>query len=143
MANKTSVEVREQGEPYAQQIQTRQHIFAADEPESVGGTDTGPTPYELLLGALGSCTTITVRMYANRKKWPLESVNVSLNIYKIHARDCEDCEQESGMVDIIEKQIVFQGDLTTEQRERLLDISQRCPVHKTLSGGTKIRSVLA
>ena len=108
--------------------------LVADEPESVGGTNTGPTPYDYLLTALGSCTAMTLRMYADKKNWPLETVTVRLKHRKVHARDCEQCEAEAGYVDHIERKIDMTGPVTDEQRTRLAEIADRCPVHKTLRG---------
>ncbi|NNF63321.1 MAG: OsmC family protein [Acidimicrobiia bacterium] len=108
--------------------------LTVDEPASVGGTNTGPTPYDYLLTALGSCTSITLRMYADRKQWPLDAVTVRLSHRKVHARDCAECESESGTVDRIERSILLEGDLDDDQRSRLLAIADRCPVHKSLHG---------
>lgn len=108
--------------------------LVADEPESVGGTNTGPTPYDYLLAALGSCTAMTLRMYADRKGWPLESATVRLKHRKVHARDCEQCETEAGYVDHIDRILEMTGPLEDEQRRRLGEIADRCPVHKTLHG---------
>ena len=114
------------------------HTLVADEPASVGGTDKGPTPYGFLLGALGSCTAMTLRMYANRKEWPLDSVTVHLSHGKIYADDCANCETASGKIDRIEREIEVQGDLTDTQREKLLEIADKCPVHRTLTSETVI-----
>ena len=122
------------------EITARQHRWVAD--EAVGpGHDQGPNPYELLLGALAACKVMTCHMYAARKGWPLEDVEVRLNTTKVYARDCEDCVSDpNAKVDLIETQIRFQGDLTEEQLERLTSISKRCPVHRTLTSETKIRT---
>ncbi len=114
----------------------------ADEPASVGGTNTGPTPYDYLLTSLGSCTAMTLRMYADRKGWPLESVTVKLTHTKVHARDCVECESEAGFADHIDREISLEGLLSREQRERLAEIADRCPVHKTLHGEVVVKSYL-
>lgn len=106
--------------------------IVADEPESVGGTNLGPTPYDLLTASLGACTSMTLRMYADRKEWPLEATTVHLKYRKVHARDCERCETEEGKIDHIEREITLEGDLDDDQRQRLLEIADRCPVHRTL-----------
>ena len=114
--------------------------LVADEPASVGGTNTGPTPYDYLLTALGSCTAMTLRMYADKKGWPLESVTVRLTHRKIHANDCAECESDAGYVD---REIELVGQLTPKQRERLGEIADRCPVHKTLLGEVVVKTDLA
>ena len=115
------------------------HIFIADEPVSGGGDDAGPKPYDYLLAGLAGCKIITVQMYAQRKGWPLTGVEVGLVHYKIPASECEDCESEpNAKVDIIQSEISFEGDLTEEQKQRLKEISERCPVHRTLTSETKI-----
>lgn len=114
----------------------------ADEPEKVGGTNLGPTPYDLLTASLGACTSMTLRMYADRKEWPLEAVTVDLRYRKIHAQDCENCETDEGGIDHIEREIMLEGDLDQEQRQRLLEIADRCPVHQTLHGEIHIESRL-
>lgn len=127
---------------FLQQIQARNLTFSADEPLDKGGANLGPNPYELLLAGLGACTSMTLRMYARRKEWPLEAVRVTLRHDRIHAEDCEDCEKETGMIDVIDKTLELEGDLNDEQRKRLFDISARCPVHRTLLNEIKIRSEL-
>ena len=131
-AGDSQVVVRTGREHYYTEVVASGHRLTVDEPESVGGTDRGGTPYDLLLGALGSCTSITLRMYADRKSWPLEEIVVRLSHAKIHASHCETCETTEGKVDRIERQIELIGDLSDEQRARLLEIADRCPVHRTL-----------
>jgi putative redox protein len=118
---------------YQQEAKTDQHTIIIDEAKDVGGDGKGPDPYDLLLTALGGCTSMTIMMYARRKEWPLESVQVKLNHEKIHATDCEECVTEEGKLDQITKTIYLKGDLTQEQRERILEIADRCPVNKTLT----------
>ncbi len=109
--------------------------FITDEPASAGGDGAGPDPYTLLLGALGSCISMTVTLYARRKQWPLERVVVRLRQQRIHARDCAECQtnQTDSYIHRIERAVTFDGDLTEEQRARLQEIAHKCPVHKTLS----------
>jgi len=126
----------------AQDIAVGPHRLRADEPRKLGGDDTGPTPYGLLLAALGACTTMTLRMYAKHKKWPLESVDVTLRHDKIHAQDCAECETETGKIDRIEKEIALAGPLSEEQRQRLLEIADRCPVHRTLHNEVSVETSL-
>jgi putative redox protein len=128
---------------FAQDIEAGRHRLAADEPEAVGGTDTGPSPYDLLLTALGACTSMTLAMYARRKQWPLERVSGRLQHGKIHAADCAECETKEGMLDRIEREISLVGPLSGEQRDRLLEVANRCPVHRTLISEIDIRTRLA
>ena len=118
------------------------HMLQADEPVVAGGGDTGPGPYELLLMALGSCTSMTVHLYAAQKKWPLEQVVVSLFQERAHVQDCANCENPEAMVHRIEKRLELIGSLDETQRGRLLEISDRCPVHRTLTSKIEIRSAL-
>ncbi|MBJ6765023.1 OsmC family protein [Myxococcaceae bacterium JPH2] len=128
------VEVREAGQGrFAQDIRAGLHRLRADEPLSLGGLDTGPTPYGLLAAALGACTSMTLRLYAERKGWPLERVSVRLSHDKVHAKDCAECEQRDGKVDRLERVIRLEGPLTDAQRERLLHIADLCPVHRSLA----------
>jgi uncharacterized OsmC-like protein len=128
-----SVVVRGDAAGFAQEVLAGPHRMTADEPVTSGGTDTGPSPYDFLLAALGSCTSITVGMYARRKGWPLKDVTVRLRHSRIHASDCADCETKEGMLDRIERDIHFTGSLTAEQRSKLLEIANKCPVHRTLT----------
>jgi uncharacterized OsmC-like protein len=132
--------VRGSGSGFVQEVLAGAHRLLADEPRAAGGTDAGPSPYDLLVAALGSCTSMTVALYARRKGWPLEEVTVSLRHAKIHAADCADCETKEGMLDRIERDIQFTGPLTSEQRARLLDIANKCPVHRTLTSEVDIRT---
>ena len=127
---------------FAQQVQAGRHALYADEPVAAGGGDTGPNPYDLLLSALGACTSMTLGVYARRKRWPLESVTVRLRHSKIYAADCDECETREGKVDRIEREIDLSGPLDTEQRARLLDIANRCPVHRTLTSEINVRTKL-
>ncbi len=127
----------------AQEITVGPHRLSGDEPTSAGGTDTGPNPYDLLLAALGSCTSMTVAMYARRKQWPLRAVSVRLRHSKIHAADCESCETKEGRLDRIEREVELLGPLEEEQRARLLEIANKCPVHRTLTSEIDIRTRLA
>ncbi len=132
-AHRDVVVVTESGaRPYGQRITAGGHQLIADEPAAVGGADSGPTPYDLLLAGLGACTAITVRMYADRKGWPLRQTTVRLRHRRIHAKDCAGCETRTGQLDQIVREMQFEGELTDEQRARLLDIAERCPVHRTL-----------
>lgn len=138
----SKVYVKSAGAPYTHEITSRSHGWISDEPKDSDGQDRGPTPYELLLSALGSCTAITAQMYARRKEWPLESLEVELEQSRIHAKDCEDCEQEEGMVLEIYMTLRLSGYLTEEQEKRILEIANKCPVKKSLEGEIKIRSRL-
>jgi uncharacterized OsmC-like protein len=127
---------------YTQQIAAGHYRLVADEPRPIGN-DIGPTPYDLLLGALGACTSMTVRMYADRKRWPLEQVRVTLRHSRIHAKDCADCETGNGWIDHIDRSVELTGDLDDTQRQRLLHIAERCPVHQTLTSEVRIATSLA
>ena len=107
-----------------------------------GHRDTGPAPYGFLLAGLGACTAMTLRMYAERKQWPLHAVQVRLRHRKVHAQDCADCETREGRVDQIERELHVEGPLSDQQRQRLVEIADRCPVHRTLESEIKIRTVL-
>ncbi len=127
---------------FAQEITVGRHQLVADEPVAAGGTDTGPNPYDLLISALGACTSMTVAMYARRKQWPLEAVTVRLRHAKVHAADCQDCEKKDGKIDRIERDVELHGALTEDQRARLLEIANMCPVHRTLTSEIDIRTRL-
>ncbi len=118
------------------------HALVADEPEKFGGTNQGPSPYDYLQAALGACTGMTVQMYARRKQWPLDEVVVRLRHEKNHAEDCANCEEPGKRIDHFERELEFTGKLSDEQRDRLLDIAEKCPVHKTLLGEVRIKTGL-
>jgi putative redox protein len=126
---------------FAQDVMAGRHRLRADEPVSVGGGDTGPNPYDLLLAALGSCTAMTVRMYAELKKLPLERVSVELKHDKVHVKDCVDCDTREAKVDHVERVVTFEGPLDDAQRARLLEIANKCPVHRTLERGVEISTL--
>ena len=128
---------------FAQAIAAGPHTLRADEPRAHGGDDRGPDPYSLLMASLGACTNITLRMYADRKGWPLGKVSVRLKHGKIHAEDCAACETETGRIDRFEREISLEGDLSGEQTARLLEIAERCPVHRTLHSETVVETRLA
>jgi uncharacterized OsmC-like protein len=125
---------------FAQEIEIGQHRLKADEPVEYGGTDSGPSPYDFLLAALGTCISMTISLYARRRGWPLKDVTVSLHHSKIHAADCADCETKVGKIDRIEREIHLTGDLTSEQRSKLMEIAERCPVHQTLTSEINIQT---
>jgi len=126
---------------FQQEVTVGRHRFLADEPVAAGGLDSGPSPYDLLLASLGACTAMTLRLYAERKTLPLEQVTVALSHAKIHAEDCAACETKEGMIDRIERAITFTGKLDDEQRKRLLEIADKCPVHRTLTSEVDIRTM--
>jgi putative redox protein len=142
MAN-NEVLVSSSGKPFEQSVTAGRHRFTSDEPLGVGGGDAGPDPYDLLLAALGTCTSMTMTLYARRKKWPLERVDVRLVHARNHAADCADCEGGKLRIESIERRIALAGALTTEQRSRLLAIAEKCPVHVTLTGKLEIHTTLA
>lgn len=140
----TTVSVEERGDgKFVQSMTSGDHQLLADEPENVGGNNLGPGPYEFVLMGLGACTSMTIRMYADRKEIPLDRVHVKLSHKKVHAEDCADCESKDGKIDEIVREVTLDGDLSEEQRERLLDIANRCPVHRTLTSEIKVRTRLA
>jgi len=128
--------------PFEQVVVAGPHRLVADEPVTAGGADAGPDPYDLLLAALGTCTSMTLRMYARRKDWPLQRVVVSLSHGRLHAEDCADCEGGKRRVEEISRRIALEGELTAEQRTRLLEIADKCPVHQTLTARMIITTTL-
>ena len=141
-ATNNAVVARTLSNDFRTDITAGRHALVADEPLSVGGSNLGPTPYDLLSAALAACTSMTLQMYARQKKLPLESATVSVVHDKVHAEDCEDCESGSGKIDEFRRSIALVGELSQEQRARMLEIADRCPVHRTLHGEIKVRSVL-
>lgn len=131
------VEERGSGK-FTQDVIAGKHRLTADEPREAGGNDEGPGPYDYLLAALGACTSMTIRMYAARKQWPLSRVRVLLSHAKIHAADCADCETKVGMVDRIERAIVLEGPLSADQLAKLMEIADKCPLHRTLTSEISI-----
>src|ERR1051326_8835426 len=125
---------------FAQKIDIGTHKLTSDEPVSFGGTDTGSSPSDLLLAALGACTSMTIGLYARKRKGPLEEITVSLRHEKIHARDCDDCDTKEGKVDRIWREIHLPGNLTDEQRAKLMEIADKCPVHQTLTSEINIKT---
>ncbi len=123
---------------FTQSVRVGQHLLLADEPESVGGADAGPNPYDLLLAGLGACTSMTMRLYARRKELDLRRIRVQLTHRKVHANDCENCATQEGKLDQIERVVRLEGNLSAEQRTRLLEIAERCPVHRTLHSEVRV-----
>lgn len=119
-----------------------EHTFVADEPKGVGGTGDGPSPYDLLAAALATCTTMTLKMYAAHKKIELRSVTVRVQHGRIHAKDCVDCEKADGKIDVFERALDIDGELSPAERQRMLEIADRCPVHRTLHNEIKVRTTL-
>ncbi len=140
--SKGHVVVGEKNKQFTRTVHSDDHTWLADEPTRVGGQNLGPDPYEHLLAALGSCTSMTLRMYANHKKIALEDVNIELSHRRDHAEDCEGCEGDSGFIDTLERRITLKGDLSDAERKRLMEIADRCPVHKTLENNPTIKTVL-
>lgn len=138
--NEGEVLITEQDANFLRGMYTIEHQVLADEPTDKGGTDQGPNPYDLLLMSLGACTSMTLRMYANHKSLPVMDIEVRLCHNRIHAEDCADCETKAGKLDRIERIISYQGDLTEEQHQRFLEIADRCPVHRTLTGEIQIET---
>jgi putative redox protein len=132
------------GRGFRTTVDTASHQFFADEPPDEGGEDAGPNPYDLLLASLGACTAMTLRLYADGKSWSLDSVRITLRHDRTHVKDCTDCAEDhrGAHVDHIERIVHLTGDLDPSQRERLLEIAERCPVARTLENGPRIRSRL-
>ena len=121
---------------FAVELRAGDHVWHADEPASLGGTDTGPNPYELLLSAVAACTTITISMYCQRKGWDLHSVSARYDYDRVHANDCDDCDDDAtGKIERVRSEIYIEGDFTDDARAKLADIARRCPVHKTIDAG--------
>ncbi|MGH2531591.1 MAG: OsmC family protein [Thermomicrobiales bacterium] len=131
------------GKAFATDVRTATHVLVADEPVGDGGDGLGLSPYELLLAALGSCTAMTLQLYAKRKGWPLERVEVTLEFDRIHEHDSEQVEDATRRIDRIQRAFVLDGPLTDEQRNRLLEIAARCPVHRTITGKPRIFDTLS
>ncbi len=127
---------------FKSEITSRGHFVISDEPAEAGGGDAGMSPYELLLAALGSCKAMTVRMYAKRKNYPLKDISIALSHSRIHAEDCADCETKIGRIDSIDVELTFTGELDREQTQRLLEISEKCPLHRTILSEMKINSII-
>ena len=142
MAEKTEPHVIVHGDAngFAQKVDVGSYQLTTDEPVSYGGTDSGPSPYDLILAALGSCTSMTIGLYARKRSWPVEKITVSLWHTKIHAKDCDDCETKEGRIDRIEMEIHLDGALTDEQRAKLMEIAGKCPVHQTLTSEINIKT---
>jgi putative redox protein len=136
--------VTERGDgKFTQVMLDGEHVLLADEPRQAGGDDRGPSPYGLLLMALGACTSMTLRLYADRKGWPVERITVRLKHFRDYAKDCKDCDDKNVQIERIERVIDVEGDLDDSQHLRLLEIAEKCPVHRTLESRVKIESRLA
>jgi uncharacterized OsmC-like protein len=138
-ATPADVVVRGNAAGFLQKVVTGKHRLQADEPVSYGGGDAAPGPYDYLLIALGVCTSMTIGLYARRKKLPLENITVSLRHLRIHAKDCEECETKQGMLDRIDVEVQLSGAISPEQHARLMEIAGKCPVHRTLKSEIDIR----
>ena len=125
---------------FSQKIEVGSHKLTADEPVFFGGADTGSSPYDLLLAALGACTSMTIGLYARKRGWPLKDITVSLRHSKIHAQDCDDCETKEGRIDRINLEIHLDGALSDEQRAKLMEVAEKCPVHQTLTSEINIKT---
>lgn len=140
---KGHVYVEEKDHKFSQNVYSDSHHWLADEPLSVGGQNTGPDPYEHLLAALGTCTSMTVRMYADRKKWPLNKIAINLYHERSYNQDCQHCDETPQQIDHLNREIVLEGELTLEQKSRLLEIADKCPVHKTLHSHLVVNTKLS
>lgn len=138
-ANPPDVVVRGNAREFLQNVVTGKHHLRADEPVSYGGTDAAPGPYDYLLIALGACTSMTIGWHARKKQMPLENITVSLRHSRIHAKDCEECETKTGMLDRIDVEVQLTGPLTPEQHAKLMEIAGKCPVHRTLKSEIDIK----
>jgi len=127
---------------FRQEVWAGEHTLVVDEPTALGGGGSGLNPYELILAALGACTSMTIRLYAQRKAWPLEHVEVRLHHSRIHAQDCADCLKQEGYLDHVEKEIVVGGPLTEAQVARLGEIAERCPVNVTLHAAVRTKQTI-
>lgn len=132
------VVVRGNASGFLQEMTTGSHHLRADEPASVGGTESAPDPYDYLLAGLGACTSMTLGLYARKRKWPLEDVTIALRRSRIHAKDCADCETKEGLLDRIDLEVKMTGPLSEQQRATLLEVAHKCPVHRTLKSEIKI-----
>ena len=128
---------------YLQQVRNGKHEFAVDEPVEKRGTDRGPSPYALLMASLGACTSMTIAYHAQREKFPIESIVVKLSHRKINRADCPECSSKEGRVDVFEREIEVRGTLTEQQRQQVISFAERCPVHRTLTSGSVVRTTLA
>ena len=135
--------VTEKNKKFTRTVISDSHLWLADEPTAMGGADLGPDPYEHLLAALGTCTSMTIRMYANFKKLPLDDVTVTLSHDRQHVTDCEGCDEAPQKIEVINRTVTLTGDLSEESRQRLLEIAVRCPVHQTLHSDLKIHTEFA
>ncbi|NRD88859.1 hypothetical protein C8024_04390 [Sphingopyxis sp. BSNA05] len=138
--NPSLVSVETASGKFQQTVRVGQHEFFADEPISFGGTDSGPSPYDLLLAALGSCTSMTMKMYADRKGIALKAVHILLEHSREHVVDCSSCNNDDNRIDVIDRSIILQGDLSEEDRRKLLEIAEKCPVHRTLENRIDIHT---
>ena len=139
--NPSIVSIETANGKFQQKIAVGKHEFLADEPVSFGGADSGPSPYDLLLAGLGACTSMTIKIYADRRGIPLTSVNVELEHSRDHVEDCETCSNDDNRIDVIDRSITLRGELTDEQRAKLMEIADKCPVHRTLENRIDIHSI--